>query len=132
MATFCQNLVADLRGGELSFVYYFAIFIDYGFAYSATREISINRNDKNKITEIFSVVMQIKFLFVIFSFFIMLFIVNFFDKFNSNIELYYFTFIYVFGQAMMPIWYFQGNEDMKYVTYVNLTAKGIFTFLFRA
>ena len=112
-----------------SFVYYFAIFIDYGFAYSATREISINRNDKNKVTEIFSAVMQIKFLFVIFSFFIMLLIVNFFDKFNSNIELYYFTFIYIFGQAMMPVWYFQGNEDMKYITYVNLTAKGIFTFL---
>ena len=112
-----------------SFVYYFAIFIDYGFAYSATREISINRNDKNKVTEIFSVVMQLKFIFMILSFFLMLFIVNFFDKFNSNVELYYFTFIYVIGQAMMPVWYFQGKEDMKYITYVNLIAKGSFTFL---
>jgi PST family polysaccharide transporter len=112
-----------------SFVYYFAIFIDYGFAYSATREISINRNDKNKVTEIFSVVMQLKFIFVILSFFIMLLIVNFFDKFNSNVELYYFTFIYIIGQAMMPVWYFQGKEDMKYITYVNLIAKGSFTFL---
>lgn len=112
-----------------SFVNYFAIFIDYGFAYSATREISINRNDKNKVTEIFSVVMQLKFIFVILSFFIMLFIVNFFDKFNSNVELYYFTFIYIIGQAIMPVWYFQGKENMKYITYVNLIAKGSFTVL---
>ena len=31
-----------------SFVYYFAIFIDFGFDYSATREISINRHNKKK------------------------------------------------------------------------------------
>ena len=111
-----------------SFIYYFAIFVDYGVAYSATREISINRKNKNKVTEIFSVVMQIKLLFVIFSFLLMTLIVNFFDIFNSNIELYYLTFIYVLGQAMLPVWYFQGMEDMKYVTYLNLLAKGSFTF----
>ena len=39
-----------------SFIYYFSVFVDYGFAYSATREISIHRKNKNKVTEIFSVV----------------------------------------------------------------------------
>ena len=112
-----------------SFVYYFAIFIDYGFAYSASREISINRDDKDKVTEIFSIVIQIKLIFVILSFLVMAVIVNFFDKFNSNVELYYLTFIYTIGQAMIPVWYFQGKEDMKYITYVNLIAKGSFTFL---
>lgn len=110
-----------------SFIYYFAIFIDYGFDYSATREVSINRDNKNKVAEIFSVVMQIKMLFVVISFVVMTLIINYFDQFNSNINLYYITFIYVIGNAMFPIWYFLGHEDMKFVTYINLIAKGSFT-----
>lgn len=110
-----------------SFIYYFAILLDYGFDYSATREIAINKKNKNIVTEIFSVVMQIKMLFIVISFLVMSLIINYFDRFNSNINLYYVTFIYLIGNAMFPVWYFLGHEDMKFVTYINVIAKGIFT-----
>jgi len=67
-----------------AFIGYFQILTDYGFNLSATREISINREDKDKVSEIFSSVMIIKIFLFIFSLLIILFIVFFFDKFRGD------------------------------------------------
>jgi len=110
-----------------AFIVYFVILVDFGFNFSATKAISVHRDNPEKVTEIFSIVMQWKILLVGLSLLVMVFVVNTFDKFNTNIELYYLTFLYVVGQAIFPVWYFQGKEDMKYVTYMNLLAKILFT-----
>jgi len=112
-----------------SIITYFTILTNYGFNITATREISVNRSDKFKIIEIYSSVMILKFLFIVLSFFLLCIVVFCVQKFAVNWEIYFLTFGVLIGQVIFPIWFFQGMEQMKYITYLNVVSKTIFTIL---
>ena len=110
-----------------AFIAYFQLFTDYGFNLSATRDISLNREDKRKVSEIFSSVMVTKTLLMILSFIIMAIVVFSFDKFRSNWILYFFTFGLVIGNLLLPFWFFQGMERIKYISILNIGTLLIYT-----
>lgn len=106
---------------------YFQIITDYGFNLSATREIAINRENKEKVQEIFSAVMLIKFGLMLLSLILLVVLVVSFNKFRQDWEIYLLTFGMVVGNTLFPVWFFQGMERMKYITFLNIIIKGLFT-----
>ncbi len=110
-----------------SIITYFMILSDYGFNLSATKEISINRNKRDKINEIFSSVMILKVIIMVIGFIILLLILLLTPRFNTYWYIFLFSYGNVLGQVLFPIWFFQGLEKMKVVSILNIISKCIFT-----
>jgi PST family polysaccharide transporter len=111
----------------LATVAYFEILADYGFDFSATRQISIHRDNKEKITSIYSSVLSIKVLISIGSLLILTSLIFSVCKFSEFFLVYYFTFGRVIGKSLFPVWFFEGMERMRIIMYINIIAKLIFT-----
>lgn len=113
----------------LSVVMYFNILVDFGFDLSATRSISLNRKDINKVSEIFSAVMFLKFFLILISLITLTVLVLSIDTLGRHKMLYFITFGVVLGNSIFPVWFFQGMEKMKHIALINVVTKTIFTFL---
>ncbi|MFA5315996.1 MAG: flippase [Dehalococcoidales bacterium] len=107
-------------------IQYFITFTDYGFQLTATRAISVARDDTEKVSKIFSTVMLIKAVFMIISFAAVLSIIYFIPKFRQDALLYIFAFGMVIGDVLFPVWFFQGMERMKFIAAINLLARALF------
>ncbi len=105
---------------------YFTLLTDYGFEFTATKNISVNRENMQTIQEIFNATLAIKFIFLLISFLVLTILIISIDKFGKNYILFYLLFIAVAGQALFPVWFFQGMEKMQYITILNVMAKLIF------
>lgn len=108
-------------------IMYFLLISDYGFNLSATNKIAINRDDLKKVNEIFCSVLFIKLSITVLGFLLMLLIVYLVPKLYKDIDIYIYTYGMVVGQALIPLWLFQGMEKMKYMTYFNILAKFVAT-----
>ena len=113
----------------LSIIMYFNILVSFGFELSATREISVNRDNLKKVSEIFSSVMLIKLILALLSFLILLILTTYIDSFNQYSALYFVTFGLIIGNLLAATWFFQGMEKMKYITYINVSSRVFFTIL---
>jgi PST family polysaccharide transporter len=106
-----------------AFAAYFTIITDYGFNLSATQEISINRNDKKRVAEIFSSVITLKMMFFILSSVIFFLAVLVIPQFQEYQLLFIVTFISVFGTALFPLWFYQGIERMNYILVITVSVR---------
>ena len=107
-------------------VTYLVIIVSFGFNISATREISIYRDSKEKLSEIVSSVLIIK-GFLFFSCFLLLVILLLLiPKAHGYEALFILSTWACLYEVIFPVWYFQGIEQMKYITYTSLISRIIF------
>ena len=106
-----------------AFVNYFTVLTDYGFNLSATKDISINRENNVKIKQIFSSVLTVRLILFVLSIVIVIPIVFTFSKFHKDLEIYLISFMAVLGTTIFPVWFFQGVEKMKFITIISVLVK---------
>lgn len=102
---------------------------DFGFNNSAVREFSIHRNDNEKMSDIFSSILLIKSFLILVCFILLAFAVIFVPQIHAEWKLFCLTSFMIIGNAFYPMYFFQGIEHMKYITFLNIISKTLFLVL---
>lgn len=104
-------------------VAYLVILVSFGFNISATREVSIHRENKEKLSEIVSSILIIKSLLFLLAFFILSILLFIIPQANEYKTLFLLSMWACLYDVIFPMWYFQGIERMKYITYITLISR---------
>lgn len=90
-----------------------AVLVNYGFDYSASRDIARTNNDKNKISHIYSCAFFCKLI----NFFIVSSIMLIYFGMKNELTGFYAVIIFLFSQVLIPIYVFQGIKRMEYLIF---------------
>lgn len=110
-----------------SLVAYFSSITDYSFKITATRDVSVFRDSKRKLDLIYSKVLTVKTLLLLFSWIFIGAVVFLYKPFEEEILMFFCTALLLFGHILFPEWFFQGIEKMKYIALLNVGIKVFFT-----
>lgn len=108
---------------------WFQTVSDWGFNYTATRDVARNRDNLEKVSEIFSNVLWARIFLAVVSFALLYLLIATVPYFNENKDILLVTYLLVPGHILFPDWFFQAMERMKFITFFNLLTKALFTVL---
>lgn len=100
--------------------------VDYGFTYSATRRVSVNRSDKILLNNIVSEVMSARLVVFLGSVLVMAMVFTVLPVQTGGLMLYVSALCWVLGNALWPHWFFLGVERMHWITIINAFSKLLF------
>lgn len=103
---------------------YFSLFVNYGFNMTAPRDLA--QAEEKDISRLFSMYFWAKFfLFLVATavFFIGYGVLCMFYPVKMDWSLFFAVYTSVFGVVMFPVWYFQGIQQMRYITILNLSGR---------
>lgn len=124
---YISRIIGIERYGQLEYartiVLYFIIFINYGFNYTITREISIHRDNQSKVNEIVTCTYIAKGVLLLLSAIVFFTVLEVNQSLQSISLVLMVTFIITFGHFLFPIWLFQGKEKIAFIAYVNFAIK---------
>ena len=100
---------------------------DWGFNYTATREVAKERDNWDKVSLVFSTVLWARCLLALFSLLVLTVLIAAVPRFRENWLILLFTFIQVPTNILFPSWFFQALERMKYLTIFGVAIRFVFT-----
>ena len=113
----------------MSLIVYFMTITDWGYNFTATRDVARNRENQEKISTIYSIVTTSKLCLLLISTIVLAIIIIFIPYLRENSIVIIFSFTMVIGYTIFPEWLFQGLENMKLIVILNLLSKLLFTIL---
>ena len=104
-------------------VTYLTLLVNYGFEYSATRQISIAREDKPRVDALFWSVIGAKSVLLLLSFGVLAVLPLFMERVACDPKLYVYTALTNIGIVFFPTWYLQGIQQMDKMAWANFFIK---------
>lgn len=100
---------------------------DWGFNYTATRDVAKNKEDIEKISIVFSNVLWARLLLMFLSLIVLFILVLLIPYFKENYAVIFVAFLMIPGHILFPEWFFQALEKMKFISILNIVSKLVFT-----
>jgi O-antigen/teichoic acid export membrane protein len=121
-------------GVGMALAFFIMVFIDYGSEINGVKQVAVNREDKNELENIFITTYAAKLALLFIILFIVSIVFYFIPFFNQDKKLFFLSLSMVVGQFINPTWFFQGVENFKWITILNILSKiiylaGIFIFI---
>lgn len=105
---------------------YFSVLIDFGFKRISARHIANNCNDMEALSSVVSTVLWLRFALWIISFIVYFALLFVIPSYHNHFLLFAYSFIMTLNSLLFLDFYFQGIENMKYITYINIIVRSIF------
>lgn len=109
-----------------SFVAIFRTFVNYGFDLTATRAVSVNRDDRNFVGQIYTTVVATRLVIFGLSCLTLFGLALLFESIWRIVLLAQLSMLVLIGEALFPIWLFQGMEQMSTITQLRLGYRALF------
>ncbi|EJB8349318.1 flippase [Vibrio cholerae] len=111
-------------GLALAIAQYLVLFTDFGFNLSVTKKIAENQKNRKYISKLFWEAIFAKTMLCTLSLLIIFIFVYFsFSEIVKKEQIY--TSLMIVGTVLMPIWFFQGIEDLSKITTFSVISKFI-------
>ena len=107
----------------LAIINYFSLLVDFGFDWSATKQIAENQESRSKISQVFWDVLWAKVVLASAGFLILFVLSQTIPSIYEIRTLLYLACLIVLANTLFPSWLFQGKERMGWATITNITAR---------
>jgi len=110
-----------------TFVLYFDIVVEYGFNFPATRQVSVNTENKEFLTEMYNAITFARLMFVVACAVVYFPIIFTFSIFSNYWQIYTVFFAMLIGYALTSAWFFQGMQKFNIITYNFILSYLVYT-----
>lgn len=112
---------------------YLLTIVNFGFSISGIREISLHRNNKEKLDEIVSSIQIIKIIIGLTCLLLLYSVLTIFIEDKNYKTLFLLSFWVCIYDIVFPRWYFEGTQKIKFLTIIILVERLLyicFVFIF--
>jgi O-antigen/teichoic acid export membrane protein len=121
-------------GVGMAIAFFLMVFVDYGSEIIGVKNVAINRDNKSNLEEIFITTYTAKAFLLVIVLAVFSLLVLAIPFFEQEKALFFLSLFMVVGQFLNPTWFFQGVENFKAITFLNILSKiiylsGVFIFI---
>ncbi|OYQ33310.1 hypothetical protein CHU92_13035 [Flavobacterium cyanobacteriorum] len=113
-------------GVGLAVSFFLIVFVDYGADLVGVREASLNRNNHKALEQLLLTSYYARafiFILIVIAASVLFFMVPLFVR---EQDMFFLSLSILAGQFLSPVWFLQGVENVKWITYGNILSKAIY------